>query len=99
MRPSANLINRRQWPATGVATRESLACVKTRSRIISISLIIAAFFGLLLVVYLIVHTGAADVAHAMAAIGLWLGPLTPFPPVSLTLRASFCPTLIPPLSR
>ena len=99
MRPSANLINRRQRPATGVATRESLACIKTRSRIISISLIIAAFLGLLLVVYLIVDTGAADVAHAMAVIGWWLVPITLFHLIPLTLAALSWRALIPASSR
>src|SRR5258708_40071082 len=99
MRPSANLINRRQRPATGVATRESLACIKTRSRIISISLIIAAFLGLLLVVYLIVDTGAADVAHAMAVIGLGLVPITFFHLIPLALGALSLRPLIPPSSR
>src|SRR5260370_18580759 len=99
MRLSANSINRRQRAATGVATRESLACIKTRSRIISISLIIAAFLGLLLVVYLIVDTGAADVAHAMAVIGWWFVPITLFPLFPFTLAALSSPSLIPTSTR
>ena len=52
--------------------------VQARSRIIPVSLIIAAFFGFLLVVYLIIESGAADVAHAMLVIGWWLIPISLF---------------------
>jgi len=41
-----------------------------------VSLIIAAFFGFLLVVYLIIDSGAADVAHAMLVIALGLPGLS-----------------------
>jgi putative membrane protein len=43
---------------------------------ISISLIFAAFLGFLLVVFLIIHSGAAEVASAMLVLGWWLLPIT-----------------------
>jgi putative membrane protein len=43
---------------------------------ISASLIVAAFLGFLLVVFLIIHSGAAEVASAMLALGWWLAPIT-----------------------
>ena len=58
-----------------------------RSRIISISLIIAFVAGFLLVVYLIIDSGAADVAHAMSVIGWWLIPITLFHLIPLTFSA------------
>jgi putative membrane protein len=58
-----------------------------RSRIISISLIIAFVAGLLLVVYLIIDSGAADVAHAMSVIGWWLIPIALFHLIPLTFSA------------
>jgi putative membrane protein len=48
------------------------------SNAISISLITAFVAGLLLVVYLIIESGAADVARAMAVIGWWLIPIVLF---------------------
>ncbi len=45
---------------------------------IPISLITAALCGFLLIVYLIIASGAADVAHAMLVIGWWLIPISMF---------------------
>jgi putative membrane protein len=60
---------------------------KHRSRVISISLIIAFVAGFLLVVYLIIDSGAADVAHAMSVIGWWLIPIALFHIIPLTFSA------------
>ena len=61
--------------------------LQTRGQIISASLIIAAALGFLLVVYLIVDSGAADVAHAMLVVGWWLLPITLFHVVPLVFSA------------
>jgi putative membrane protein len=61
--------------------------VHTRSRAISASLIMAGFIGLLLVVYLIIENGAAEVAHAMLVIGWWLIPISLFHLVPLIFSA------------
>jgi putative membrane protein len=50
----------------------------TGSHVISRSLIVAAFFGFLLVVILIVGSGAAEVGSAMLVLGWWLLPITLF---------------------
>ena len=70
-----------------------------RSRIISISLIIAFVAGFLLVVYLIIDSGAADVAHAMSVIGWWLIPIALFHLVPLTFSALSWRELLPAASR
>ncbi|MGA6966173.1 MAG: hypothetical protein WBZ51_21480, partial [Xanthobacteraceae bacterium] len=61
--------------------------VRARSQIIPVSLIIAAFFGFLLVIFLIIESGAADVARAMLVIGWWLIPITLFHLVPFTFSA------------
>ncbi len=43
---------------------------------ISRSLIFAAFLGFVLVVFLVVHSGAAEVGSAMLVLGWWLAPIT-----------------------
>jgi putative membrane protein len=48
----------------------------TGSHVISRSLIVAAFFGFLLVVFLIVKSGAAEVGSAMLVLGWRLAPIT-----------------------
>jgi putative membrane protein len=48
------------------------------SKIIFVSLTIAAGLGLLLVLYLIIDSGASQVGHAMLLIGWWLIPITLF---------------------
>jgi putative membrane protein len=73
--------------------------VQTRGQIIPISLIIAAFFGFLLVVYLIIASGAAQVAHAMLVIGWWLLPITLYHLVPLTFSALSWRELLPVSSR
>lgn len=70
-----------------------------RFRRIRASLIIGGACGLLLVVYLIIASGAADVAHAMLVIGWWLVPITLFHLVPLTLSALSWRELLPPPSR
>jgi putative membrane protein len=55
--------------------------------IITVSLIIAAVLGFLLVVYLIVDSGAAQVAHAMLLVGWWLIPITLFHLVPMVFSA------------
>src|SRR5262250_2432797 len=70
-----------------------------KERIIQTSLIIAAFLGCLLVIYLIVDSGAAQVAHAMLVIGWWLIPITLFHLVPLVCSALSWRELITPASR
>jgi putative membrane protein len=70
-----------------------------RFRRIRASLIIGGACGFLLVVYLIIASGAADVAHAMLVIGWWLFPITLFHLVPLTLSALSWRELLPPPSR
>jgi putative membrane protein len=72
---------------------------ETRGQIVPISLIITAFFGFLLVVYLIVASGAAQVAHAMAVIGWWLLPITLYHLVPLSFSALSWRELLPDSSR
>jgi putative membrane protein len=73
--------------------------VRARSQIISVSLIIAASFGFLLVVYLIIESGAADVAHAMLVIGWWLVPITLFHLVPFAFSAISWRELLPASTR
>ena len=61
--------------------------VQARSQIIPVSLIIAVFFGVMLVVYLIIDSGAAQVAHAMLVIGWGLIPITLYHLIPFTLSA------------
>jgi putative membrane protein len=67
-----------------------------RFRRICASLIIGGACGFLLVVYLIIASGAADVAHAMLVIGWWLLPITLFHLVPLMLSALSWRELLPP---
>jgi putative membrane protein len=60
---------------------------------------IAAVCGFLLVVYLIIDSGAAQVAHAMAVIGWWLIPITLFHVVPLALSALSWRELLPAATR
>ena len=62
-------------------------------------LIIAAFGGCLLIVWLIIKNGAADVAHAMLVIGWWLIPITLFHLVPLSFSALSWRELLPVSSR
>ena len=70
-----------------------------RFRQIRASLIIGGACGFLLVVYLIIASGAADVAHSMLVIGWWLLPITLFHLVPLILSALSWRELLPPSSR
>jgi putative membrane protein len=60
---------------------------QARSQIIRTSLIVATVLGFLLVVYLIIDSGAAEVAHAMLVVGWWLLPITLFHLVPLVFSA------------
>jgi putative membrane protein len=62
-------------------------------------LIIAAVLGFLLVVYLIIDSGAAQVAHAMLVVGWWLVPITLFHLVPLVFSALSWRELLPVSSR
>jgi putative membrane protein len=73
--------------------------IEIRFRQIRASLIIGGACGFLLVVYLIVASGAADVAHSMRVIGWWLLPITLFHLVPLTLSALSWRELLRPPSR
>jgi putative membrane protein len=77
----------------------STATIQARSRIIPTSLIIAAFLGFLLVVYLVIDSGAAQVAHAMLVIGWWLLPITLFHLVPLVFSALSWRELLSPTTR
>jgi putative membrane protein len=72
---------------------------RTGSHIISRSLIVAAFFGFLLVVFLIVKSGAAEVASAMLVLGWRLAPITLYHLVPLSLDALSWRELLLPSSR
>ncbi len=62
-------------------------------------LIIASACGFFLLVYLIVKSGAADVAHAMLLIGWWLIPITLYHLVRLSFSALSWRELLPASSR
>jgi putative membrane protein len=70
-----------------------------RSFVISTSLIVAGFFGFLLVVFLIIESGAAEVASAMLVLGWWLAPITLYHLVPLSLDALSWRELLPASSR
>jgi putative membrane protein len=69
------------------------------SHVIPGSLIVVAFFGLLFVVFLIVDSGASEVARAMLVIGWGLLPITLFHFVPLSFSALSWRELLPPSSR
>jgi putative membrane protein len=71
----------------------------TRSLVIPTSLIIAAFCGFGLVVYLIVDSGAGQVAHAMLVVGWSLIPIALFHIVPLFFSALSWRELLPLSSR
>lgn len=85
-KPNALIVQRRNVARTG-------------EKIIFISLLIAAGFGLLLVLYLIIDSGAAQVGHAMLLIGWWLVPITLFHLFPMTFSALSWRELIAPASR
>jgi putative membrane protein len=66
---------------------------------ISASLIVAAFLGFLLVVFLIIHSGAAEVAAAMLALGWWLAPITLYHLLPLCFDAASWRRLFPVANR
>jgi putative membrane protein len=70
-----------------------------RFRQLRVSLIIGGACGFLLVVYLIIASGAAVVAHSMLVIGWWLLPITLFHLVPLILGALSWRELLPPPNR
>jgi putative membrane protein len=72
---------------------------KQGAKAISASLIIAAFLGLLLLVYLIVDSGAAQVAHAMLVVGWGLLPIALYHLVPLLFSALSWRELLPVSSR
>jgi putative membrane protein len=72
---------------------------RTGSWIIKKTLIVAGVFGLLLVVFLIVHSGAADVGRAMLVLGWSLAPITLFRLVPMSFDALSWRQLLPVSSR
>jgi putative membrane protein len=70
-----------------------------KSRHVPVSLIIIGFCGFLLVVYLIIASGARDVGHAMLLIGWWLIPISLFHLVPLVFSALAWRDLQPASSR
>ena len=72
---------------------------KQGAQAISISLIVAAFLGLALLVYLIVASGAAEVAHAMLVVGWGLLPIALYHLVPLLFSALSWRELLPVSSR
>src|ERR1700727_2509384 len=69
------------------------------SQAISRSLILAAFLGFLVVVFLIVHSGAAEVGSAMLVLGWWLAPITLLHLIPLYFDATSWRQLFPPSNR
>src|SRR6185437_6437215 len=67
--------------------------------VISTSLIVAAFLGFLLVVLLIIGSGAAEVASTMLVLGWWLVPITLFHLAPLTFDALAWRELFPTAGR
>jgi putative membrane protein len=67
--------------------------------VISTSLIVAAILGFLLVVVLIIGSGAAEVASAMLVLGWWLVPITLFHIAPLTFDALSWRELFPSTGR
>src|ERR1700726_4079980 len=67
-----------------------------RFRPIRGSLVVAPACGFLLVVYLIVANGAADVVHSLHVIGWWLLPITLFHLIPLLVSALSWRELLPP---
>src|SRR6185437_1375553 len=67
--------------------------------VISISLIVAAFLGFLLVVFLIIGSGAAEVGSAMLVLGWRLAPITLFHLAPLTFDALAWRELFPAKGR
>jgi putative membrane protein len=70
-----------------------------RFRPIRGSLVVGAALGFLLVVYLIVANGAADVVHSLHVIGWWLLPITLLHIIPLLLSALSWRELLPPATR
>jgi putative membrane protein len=70
-----------------------------RLRSIRGSLVVATACGFLLVVYLIVANGAADVVHSLHVIGWWLLPITLFHLIPLLASALSWRELLPPTTR
>jgi putative membrane protein len=70
-----------------------------RFRPINGFLVVGAVLGFLLVVYLIVANGAADVVHSLRVIGWWLIPITLFHIIPLLLSALSWRELLPPATR
>src|SRR6202043_4249391 len=60
---------------------------------------ITALCGCLLIVFLIIESGAADVAHAMLVIGWWLIPITLFHLVPFAFSALSWRELLPASTR
>jgi putative membrane protein len=69
------------------------------SHVISTSLIVAVFFGFLLVVFLIIESGAAEVASAMLVLGWCLVPITLFHLTPLSFDTLAWRRLFPASSR
>ena len=65
------------------------------NRYVPAALIVGAICGFLFVIYLIIASGAADVAHAMLAIGWWLLPITVFHLVPMLFSALSWRELLP----
>ena len=97
---SATIADRRSRAAI-VVPRSSLAPSRRGqgTPAISASLIVAAFLGFLLVVFLIIHSGAAEVASAMLALGWWLAPITLYHLLPLYFDAASWRELFPAANR
>ena len=72
---------------------------RTGSNVIPTSLIVATFFGFLLVVFLVLDSGAAEIARAMLVLGWWLLPISLFHLVPLSFSALSWRELMPASSR
>jgi putative membrane protein len=85
----------RSSPSTVFATSRD----RTGSHVISKSLIVAALLGFLLVVLLIIESGAAEVASAMLALGWRLAPITLYHFAPLSFDSLAWRELLPASSR
>ena len=85
----------RRLSASIVFVRDHAGRTVQGSRAISTSLIVASFFGFSLVVFLVVHSGAAEVARAMLLLGWLLLPIALFQIIPLSLSAFSWRELMP----
>ena len=95
----ATISHRRLGAATVFLDAWARARAGTGSHVIPKLLIVAGIFGFLVVVVLIVDSGAAEVARAMLVLGWWLLPIALYRLVPLSFDAQAWRQLLPASSR